>query len=714
MTTLPLLTMVDSAPTRTGSDRLELLHALIAAPTFDPLFRPDIIAIPGHHDAYGWSCGVGGCERSQSSDKAFCSTHTKEWYAWRRAGGNITEFLGQADPLSSHIRRTQRPCLLCPETPARSKEGLCYVHSQRFFSYCKERRPRGRPMNLEAWLATQQPLPGFGKCQVLACADIADRPVGLCGRHRYRYRQQGSPGDARLAEGWTPRVLEQGGGVSVTYDDEAAFRTWCRTSEPVTQMNGRLTLLDLRPLVKAEIKWALFHHTQQQSPGARWPLPWIQYLINACRDQAVNSLIDFDHCAAAQHAGQVARVMLAYLRQVYFTRTDTKDAGFIETENYGVHFNDRSALVDLSAISQRWLRDLVWEFMDTRLTTNPPRGISTLTAPRRGCAELSAFLEAHAPGGGHDPTALTEAHAVDFIADQRHRAKHGLRSLGFYINGSRPEQKVVTNGTMATTFSTVRQVLRAALDLGKAEQIGLGRAFIVTFPFCTAKVGRRRPFPDDAARALADEANLTRFQSLDYEDRGLRDIWEALILTGRRGTEVSKVRLECLSRLNGMPIFWHDQTKVGNYDEAIRIPERLYDRLAERQAKTIARFVQNHGRPPTAEERPKLALFPRRPMNRDGTRSVSHHWFSDHFREWVDTLDIAHCVPHQARHSLATNLLRNGANLSHVKRYLGQVSERMAEHYTNPRELHQTGEKPQVTCSRRRPDALEGYYELAS
>ncbi|GGR01083.1 tyrosine-type recombinase/integrase [Kitasatospora griseola] len=100
-------------------------------------------------------------------------------------------------------------------------------------------------------------------------------------------------------------------------------------------------------------------------------------------------------------------------------------------------------------------------------------------------------------------------------------------------------------------------------------------------------------------------------------------------------------------------------------------------------SKTIARFVQNHGRPPTKKKRPRLALFPRRPTNRDGTHSVSHNWFNTSFRAWVDTLDIAHCVPHQARHTLATNLLRNGANLSHVKRYLGQVSERMAEHYTH-------------------------------
>jgi hypothetical protein len=40
-------------------------------------------------------------------------------------------------------------------------------------------------------------------------------------------------------------------------------------------------------------------------------------------------------------------------------------------------------------------------------------------------------------------------------------------------------------------------------------------------------------------------------------------------------------------------------------------------------------------------------------------------------------------MPHQARHTLATNLLRAGASLTHIRRYLGQVSDRMAEHYVH-------------------------------
>ncbi|MCY0923992.1 tyrosine-type recombinase/integrase [Streptomyces sp. H27-G5] len=130
-------------------------------------------------------------------------------------------------------------------------------------------------------------------------------------------------------------------------------------------------------------------------------------------------------------------------------------------------------------------------------------------------------------------------------------------------------------------------------------------------------------------------------------------------------------------------MFWHDQTKVGNYDEGIRIPERLYGRLEQRQGKAIARFLARHGRPPTAEERRRIALFPTKQANRHGLKAVSYNWFHIRFRTWVDGLDIGHWVPHQARHTLATNLLRNGANLTHIKRYLGQVSERMAEHYVH-------------------------------
>ncbi|MFD8222193.1 hypothetical protein ACFV2U_53360 [Streptomyces sp. NPDC059697] len=45
---------------------------------------------------------------------------------------------------------------------------------------------------------------------------------------------------------------------------------------------------------------------------------------------------------------------------------------------------------------------------------------------------------------------------------------------------------------------------------------------------------------------------------------------------------------------------------------------------------------------------------------------------------------------------------------------LGHQSVVSTELYVNPRELHQTGEKPQVTWSRRETEGVRALYELAS
>ena len=54
-------------PDREVRDRLEILTALIGGPTFDPLFRTDIVRIPRGHAIYRWECVVGGCERGRGS-----------------------------------------------------------------------------------------------------------------------------------------------------------------------------------------------------------------------------------------------------------------------------------------------------------------------------------------------------------------------------------------------------------------------------------------------------------------------------------------------------------------------------------------------------------------------------------------------------------------------------------------------------------------------
>ncbi|MEU2778409.1 site-specific integrase [Streptomyces sp. NPDC007162] len=73
----------------------------------------------------------------------------------------------------------------------------------------------------------------------------------------------------------------------------------------------------------------------------------------------------------------------------------------------------------------------------------------------------------------------------------------------------------------------------------------------------------------------------------------------------------------------------------------------------------------------------------RHPQSRRPPR-LSYTWFHTGFRSWIAELDLGgHYVAHQARHTLATRLLRHGASLTHIRRYLGQVSDRMTEHYVH-------------------------------
>jgi len=669
-------------PGRQGRDRLEVLTALIGGPSFDPVYLPAVIKIPRGHAVYRWECLVGHCERTGSGGTELCSVHMDEWAQARELGGiGKAAFVSAAVGLDRHVRAEQVTCRVCPGRPAvHTRLRLCQRHLSRFRGGAAA---GGNEAGFSHWLTLQEPFAGYGTCRVAVCPDLAASPLGLCAGHATRYKNAGSPGGARLPRHWSHCLEQQGLEVLLAVDDKQRFGDWC-AREWAVPWPGQINLRGLRPLLRAEIQWTLFANGQQPRPN-KWDLGWIQKLANLARDRDAGSLTDLDLDDFPRFHTGIAKSMLHHLRLIYFTPAGTRDAGFIETDHFGVRFPHRASHVDLTAISQRWLRDLLWDYLAAMMRSpRCPRTAMPLDELRRATTELSGFLEVEAPGGGHDPAALRVEHAQRFVADQNHRARHGLPSL--VMKTTDGAASTVTANTRCVVANGVRKLLRDALESGASARLGLDREFITAMPAAGYSPGRtaRRPFPDEVARALADEANLTRLAGTrDPEDQGMRDIWETIIFTGRRVNEVVKVRLECIGRYGGLAMFWHDQTKVGNYDAAIRIPEQLYDTLAARQRKTLDRFTARSGRAPTGAERAAMALFPSKVRNAAGTTSLSYQWFWSRFRPWVDELDLGHYVAHQARHTLATNLLRHGATLTHIRRYLGQVSERMAEHYVH-------------------------------
>ena len=677
-----MISLLPRQDPRAGRDRLEILTALINAPSFDPLFRPEIIKIPPGHPVYRWNCLVMDCERATAGHGDLCSAHEALWRRHRDRGESRSDFLRVAPPVPPGEGVDERPCRICPHRASRHLTlRLCHHHLFRWYRH-------RAAADFDDWLADQQPAPGYGCCHVQVCPELADSPLGLCFRHESRYRAQGKPGGAALPVQWGNRYERCGQPVPITYTDEQAFRRWCTTAPPVLRA-ALVNLRGLHPLLRAEIQWGMFAHTQKAC--GNWELAPLQGLANYCREHGLRSLTDLGpeqetalRMAVSREAPLIARTIADGLRPLYLTSDETRELGYVLTEHFGRKIPGRSTQIDLTAVSQRWLRDLLWDhFARVLRSAGCPRSGRTFDDMRRAGLELSTYLEIHAPSSGHDPAVLTAQHMQQFVADQRQRERDGLPSLA--ARGRPGTASIVTANTRQAVFHRTRRLLREALESGEAERIGLDRDFITAMPVPGVTLRRARPpFPDGVARALADESNLRKLADThDPFDRGLRDAWETIIVTGRRCGEVLKLRLDCLGRYGGLPMLWHDQTKVGNYDQALRIPERVHQILQARQRKTLDLFMARNNRPPNAEERTQMALFPTNQRNRNGRQSLSYKWFHKGFKLWVDDLDIGRWVPHQARHSLATNLLRAGASLTHIRRYLGQVSERMAEHYVH-------------------------------
>ena len=168
MSARSLLQLYTDRPDRVGRDRLEILTALIGGPSFDPVYRPDIIKIPRGHAIYRWECVVGHCERTRSGGTDLCTAHLEEWVRARELGdAGKAAFVSAAGGLDRHERAEQLACQLCPGRPAvHTRLRLCQRHLSRFRD---SRAADADEADFGHWLAGQEPFDGYGVCRVVVC-----------------------------------------------------------------------------------------------------------------------------------------------------------------------------------------------------------------------------------------------------------------------------------------------------------------------------------------------------------------------------------------------------------------------------------------------------------------------------------------------------------------------------------------------------------------
>lgn len=197
---VPLELLPTGGASRINRDRLEIVTALIEAPSFDPLYRADVIVFPAHHQVYGWQCTVEGCQRVLKRAKVLCVGHDALWHGAKMRGVGRAEFLAGAVALQVYERSRVHPCRVCPDRPAdRATTRLCGFHHYQW----RREYPGGQAAaGFDRWVAAQVPRPGYGACRVRVCTDLARSPLGLCAQHEDRYRAQGRPGGATLPGAW--------------------------------------------------------------------------------------------------------------------------------------------------------------------------------------------------------------------------------------------------------------------------------------------------------------------------------------------------------------------------------------------------------------------------------------------------------------------------------------------------------------------------------
>lgn len=639
-------------------DPLARFEALIATPSFDDYLRAEPLTFDRAHPIYGTACGVAGCAMHSTQAEWWCTRHSQSRRDALRAGIGEAEWLAGATPLPYRRKPSdgrQPACRFCPERDAAPRD-LCRKHEMRLFH--ARRRPG---FDEQEWAAHQVAFPGVGDCRVTDCLRRAETEPSLCPTHRKAWVDAGQPEGLDM-DSW---LLRRSGG-------------------PVA---GVVHLTGLPPLVATEIRYALWAHTRNAAP-ARWHPMWLRRLVKSCRAAGVASLTELDPADATwtpqpAAVNRILREMLKDVSPVHHSRGDTREVGYLDTNYWGFRFPERRSAFDLTAIPQRWLRDLTWDHL-ANLFDDPghPRTQGPIEQIRRSIVCFGTYLADCDPHGGADPTALSASTARDFAADLTRRATNGHALRGVFNVNRKPS--IASATTSALTMSALRRVMRWAMDSGVAETVGLPREFVVALPFGGATSFKSpRPFTDSVLRELSDPANIALLDRMDGHDTGIADIWSIQVKCGRRIGEVVKLRLDCVGEHLGRTWLWVDMTKVGKLDYAIQIPRDVYDLVRARQAKTIERFRLKHGSVPTAAQQRVIALFPSRLTNPSFERSVSASAFGVTFKVWIESEEISlpgHTT-HQARHTLATRLVNAGASMAHVKRVLGHVSERMGDSY---------------------------------
>ncbi len=682
----------------------------LASQAFPDWLLAEPIFFPRDHPTYGWGCRVNRCEAEIAAlnTKFLCVTHDDEF---RQVSSRLTleSFVDRAKPCRSKnavwglVRYPD--CSICGPNREALIRGLCMAHAYSLTSARK--RGQAEP----AWRSKQKPFAAYPSCSVPRC--VHDGSLwSLQGRGRERV--------CRAHRASWLRYLRDND-FQPTLDRWTVWVTIEIKSKGMQPVLGRgyVSLVDLPMRLQSEIRYAIHRHASTPR-RSHWRPRNLQGVVDVLADIGVETLNDpvvAEHASSCK-AGEIKRIWLDLpiaARSLSVTRREAKDAGWFDPAIVGATpFQDsqgganRRKVWDLTDVSQRWLRDLLWDHIEyLALEVNGKRpSVGTIYQRIQGTRLLSKALRQLRDDQGNDYKLLEASDA---------RAFKELWDLWYREQIPVIERAVTAPPTLSPITVALRTAftnsMRHVLDFGRQRDILAPTidSFVLAFPNYPRPRNKPlpRPISDQDFQLLVSDDALARLDAADTKDVGMSDIWMTHAFQGGRISETLRLRLGCVGLIgDAQPYLWRDITKINVIDYGMPCHYPVYERLLKRQKMTRAKLRQRYAKDLgklsrrqraalEAEWDRTMPLFPSALTNPDLKVQLSQSHFGDTFAAWIQELGLKGITTHRTRATLATSLLNNGAPAALVRQMLGHFSEESLAHYARysddnvVRHLHQ-------------------------
>lgn len=479
-----------------------------------------------------------------------------------------------------------------------NSHGLCKRHND----MVRARTKGGRRTRVEA-IKLLDPLPRPPDCLVAAC----DRPseyagVELCAAHLCRWQR-----------------LQQSG-QTILFDE------FCSTTNQVTDSRV-VVFAGLQRRVARQILFGVYTRSRR---GSRTRTQHLQQVVDYVRRMQVSDLREVTDTPRPDiwPASTVRPLLNTILKAVEYGDLSPED--FQHADLWPGAVFGLNSQVDFRGITQPWLREITRSWCWDNL--HRFGDFTTFIKLVNELQYFSDYLSDKAPAGGNNISELDRSTVSGFAAFVAEQARTGApRARNKLHRGGKNLKFTWNKGLQIGCLLAVQRVLRYGRETDQMEQFS--GSFMITDDLLPRRSHPHDPesgraLPVDIVRQLFAPENIAALTAMNIAyPRLLRILAE----TGRRPSEITALRYNCLDHGPGGPFLLYTETKVtGGVERKLPVLEVVVDAVREQQDHVRTCF------PHTAAV--DLSLFPRKTMNGHGIHGTATETFGHTLSKWLRAL----------------------------------------------------------------------------